>query len=196
MNRYILDLAPFNCVEIIFGPSKIQNLSFERIKTKPIHHKMPAVAVPQTPSEWIGNGESNTGGLKLWLKNEIKHELQDELAHTLKEMLDRELNGDTNGVTTNGNGVASQPLAAPGSASYTPPSSIFKPICHPRVEDAIREVDGHYLKNWSFPDAKARKRFVNAGFSRVTSLYFPKALDSRINYACSLLTILFLIDGM
>ena len=73
--------------------------------------------------------------------------------------------------------------------------SIFTPICHPRVEDAVRDVDGYYLQHWGFSTEAARKKFVAAGFSRVTCLYFPKALDERIQYACSLLTILFLVDG-
>ena len=80
--------------------------------------------------------------------------------------------------------------------SLGPTRSIFTPICHPQVEQATADVDGYYLKYWPFPNEAARKKFVAAGFPRVTSLYFPKALDSRIRYACSLLTILFLIDGI
>jgi aristolochene synthase len=76
-----------------------------------------------------------------------------------------------------------------------PPQSIFTPICQPKESVVSKEVNGFYLQHWNFPNEKAKSKFVAAGFSRVTCLYFPKALDSRIAYACSLLTILFLIDG-
>jgi aristolochene synthase len=75
------------------------------------------------------------------------------------------------------------------------PKSHISPLCHPRVELVTQEVDGYFLEHWPFPNDKARKKFVNAGFSRVTCLYFPKALDDRIHFACRLLTVLFLIDG-
>jgi aristolochene synthase len=57
------------------------------------------------------------------------------------------------------------------------------------------QVDGYFLKHWPFPDNAARKKFVNAGFSRVTCYYFPRARDDRIIFACMLLTVLFLVDG-
>lgn len=83
------------------------------------------------------------------------------------------------------------------SSSYTqtPPPSHFKPLCHPLVDSVSIGVDEWFLRNWGFANEKARKKFVAAGFSRVTCLYFPKALDGRIRHACELLTILFLIDG-
>lgn len=68
-------------------------------------------------------------------------------------------------------------------------------LCHPDVDEVTRDVDDWFLKNWAFPDQKTRQKFVAAGFSRVTCLYFPKALEARIRSACKLLTILFLIDG-
>lgn len=74
-------------------------------------------------------------------------------------------------------------------------SSIFEPHCHPIVDQASRDVDEFYLKNWKFDNEKAKKKFVAAGFSRVSCLYFPKARDDRIRYVCSLITILFLVDG-
>ena len=73
--------------------------------------------------------------------------------------------------------------------------SIFQPLCHPLVETAVRDVDEYYLQNWRFDSEKAKRKFVAAGFSRVSCLYFPKAQDDRIQLACSLLTILFLVDG-
>lgn len=75
------------------------------------------------------------------------------------------------------------------------PESKLIPLCHPLVEDVTRETDDYFLRHWPFPDDKSRTKFVNAGFSRVTCLYFPKARNDRIIFACRLLTVLFLIDG-
>lgn len=75
------------------------------------------------------------------------------------------------------------------------PASRLAVLCHPKVDAVINEVGGYFLQHWPFPDARRRKKFVNAGFSRVTCLYFPAALDDRIHLACRLLTVLFLIDG-
>lgn len=88
------------------------------------------------------------------------------------------------------------PKSQKGAPPSTPPPSLFEPICHPRVKEVTDEVDGYFLQHWDFPNEKARQKFVNAGFSRVTCLYFPKSLDDRIHFACRLLTVLFLIDGM
>ncbi|KAI0483450.1 Aristolochene synthase [Xylaria cf. heliscus] len=74
--------------------------------------------------------------------------------------------------------------------------SIFYPQCHPLVDVVSDEVNTYFLENWGFKSEKARKKFVHAGFSRVTCLYFPKALDDRIHFACRLLTVLFLIDDV
>lgn len=68
-------------------------------------------------------------------------------------------------------------------------------LSHPRMDEVIKAVDGYFLHNWPFADEKARQKFVAAGYSRVTCLYFPKALDDRIHFACRLLTVLFLVDG-
>ena len=79
--------------------------------------------------------------------------------------------------------------------SSGPPPSLFEPICHPLVDSVTKQVDGYFLQHWDFPNERAREKFVAAGFSRVTCLYFPKSLDDRIHFACRLLTVLFLIDG-
>ena len=71
----------------------------------------------------------------------------------------------------------------------------FVPQCHPSVDKVSNEVDDYFLQHWPFENEKAKKKFVAAGFSRVTCLYFPKSLDDRIHFACRLLTVLFLIDG-
>lgn len=117
------------------------------------------------------------------LKNDIKQELRDEFSRDFVPAT----NGTTNGKLHVSNNAITNVLE--------PPPSIFTPICHPRLDETIKEVDGYYLQNWGFPNEKAKKKFVAAGFSRVTCLYFPKALDDRIAHACSLLTILFLVDG-
>ncbi|KAK7749839.1 carbonyl reductase (NADPH-dependent) ari1 [Cytospora paraplurivora] len=79
------------------------------------------------------------------------------------------------------------------NGSFLEPSA-FKPLCHPLVESVTKEVDGYFLEHWNFETERSRKKFIGAGFSRVTCLYFPKALDDRIHFACRLLTVLFLID--
>ncbi|KAL2829465.1 Aristolochene synthase [Aspergillus cavernicola] len=76
------------------------------------------------------------------------------------------------------------------------PPSFFQPRCQPLVEQVTKEVDDYFLEHWPFPNDKARAKYVNAGFSRVTCLYFPLALDDRIHFACRLLTLLFLIDDL
>lgn len=75
------------------------------------------------------------------------------------------------------------------------PTSHFEPLCHPLESDVTKEVNDYFLEHWPFPSQASRKKFVNAGFSRVTCWYFPKALPDRIQFACRLLTLLFLIDG-
>lgn len=97
---------------------------------------------------------------------------------------------------------SSQPVKAipasssPQTSPPSPPPSYFVPLCHPLVDSVSKEVEDYFLENWDFGDEKARKKFVAAGFSRVTCLYFPKALDDRIHFACRLLTVLFLIDDV
>lgn len=76
------------------------------------------------------------------------------------------------------------------------PLSSWAPACHPLVEKVTHDVDAWFLENWHFENEKAAQKFVAAGFSRVTCLYYPLAKDDRINFACRLLAILFLIDGM
>ena len=79
---------------------------------------------------------------------------------------------------------------------WTIPVSNWSPREHARAEEVAKEVDAYFLQHWNFSDAKAEKRFVNAGFSKVTCLYFPLAKDDRIHFACRLLTVLFLIDDV
>ncbi|KAI4142371.1 MAG: hypothetical protein L6R39_004965 [Caloplaca ligustica] len=83
-------------------------------------------------------------------------------------------------------------------ASLPPPflPSRFTPLCHPREQEITAEVDGYFIDNWGFENAKQIQKFKDAGFSTVTCWYFPKALDDRIHFACRLLTVLFLIDDL
>jgi hypothetical protein len=90
---------------------------------------------------------------------------------------------------TFGNSVRSR------DAEQYPRHGILEPLCHDSVEIMMVTVNGYYLEHWPFPYDKARRKFTVAEFPRVTCLYFPKALQSRIQQACSLLSILFLIDG-
>ncbi|KAH7213260.1 Aristolochene synthase from penicillium Roqueforti [Fusarium redolens] len=85
---------------------------------------------------------------------------------------------------------------APVKSSWKIPETNWTPYCHPRVKEVSNEVDGYFLQNWNFPNPKAERVFLNAGFSRVTCLYFPLAKDDRIHFACRLLTVLFLIDDL
>jgi aristolochene synthase len=87
-------------------------------------------------------------------------------------------------------------VTLPSAPHFAPPLSRFVAECQPLEKQITAEVDGYFLTHWPFKTAKDRKKFVAAGFSRVTCLYFPLSLDDRIHLACRLLTILFLIDGM
>ena len=80
--------------------------------------------------------------------------------------------------------------------SEAPIPSRFTPKCQPLSTEIINQVNEYFLTHWPFKSEKARKKFVAAGFSYVTCLYFPMAKDDRIHFACRLLTLLFLIDGM
>ncbi|CAG8952973.1 hypothetical protein HYFRA_00003163 [Hymenoscyphus fraxineus] len=75
-------------------------------------------------------------------------------------------------------------------------SKSWAAAAHPLVEETSKQVDDWFLEHWPFPSCKAKNKFVAAGFSRVTCLYFPLALDERIGFACKLLTILFLVDDI
>ncbi|KAJ9306248.1 hypothetical protein DTO217A2_4182 [Paecilomyces variotii] len=74
--------------------------------------------------------------------------------------------------------------------------SLFQPKIHPLVDKVSREVNDYFLQHWAFEDEPARKKFIAAGFSKVTCLYYPLALNDRIHFACRLLTLLFLVDDL
>ena len=90
---------------------------------------------------------------------------------------------------------AADERSMPLLAKEQPPPAHFRAKIHPSVESISAEVDGYFLKHWPFQSEKDRRKCLAAGFSRVTCLYYPLALDDRIHFACRLLTLLFLIDG-
>ncbi|ROW10603.1 hypothetical protein VMCG_01901 [Cytospora schulzeri] len=93
---------------------------------------------------------------------------------------------------------ASMPTPAPApikGAFQVPPSNLTAQI-HPLHEEVTAEVDGYFLQQWPFPNEKARKKFLATGFSQVTCLCFPQALNDRIHFVCRLSTLLFLVDDV
>jgi hypothetical protein len=88
-----------------------------------------------------------------------------------------------------------QPTPKPGNP-FDPPAPYFEPECHPLEPQITEEVDGYFIKHWPFPNQRAIQKFRDAGFSRVTCCYYPKARNDRISFGCRLLTVLFLIDGI
>lgn len=76
-----------------------------------------------------------------------------------------------------------------------PSTNFLDVLCHPLEETITKEVDEYFIQNWNFPDSHAVEKFRAAGFSQVTCYYYPLALNDRIQFACRLLTLLFLIDG-
>lgn len=69
------------------------------------------------------------------------------------------------------------------------PAALFTPKIHPRVDEVVAEVDAYFLERRPFQNEKAQKKFVAAGFSLVTCLYFSAARDDRIALACRLLAL-------
>ncbi|WQF84269.1 Putative isoprenoid synthase domain superfamily [Colletotrichum destructivum] len=74
--------------------------------------------------------------------------------------------------------------------------ALFRAKLHPREPEISAEVNSFFLDHWPFVNEEARKRFIAAGFSKVTCFYYPHALDDRISLACRLLTLLFLVDDI
>jgi hypothetical protein len=87
------------------------------------------------------------------------------------------------------------PRGTAKAVSQSIPLSAFQYRCHPRETETSEKVNDYFLQNWPFGDEKAKRKFVAAAFSQVTCLYFPLSFNDRIEHACKLLTILFLIDG-
>lgn len=92
--------------------------------------------------------------------------------------------------------ASSETMAAGNASNFHPVlPSRYVAQCHSREKEMTSVVDAFFLRNWPFPDERSRKKFLAAGFSRVTCYYFPMARHDRIEHACMLLTILFLVDG-
>lgn len=86
--------------------------------------------------------------------------------------------------------------ATPITLAVEVPKSILVPAAiQPREREVSQQVNDYFLAHWPFANDEARRKFVKAGFPRVTCAYFPSALDDRIHFACRLLTLLFLVDG-
>lgn len=75
------------------------------------------------------------------------------------------------------------------------PQTLFRAEIHKHEQEVTSVVNDYFLKHWPFENDRARKKFIAAGFSRVTCYYLPLALDDRIALACRLIVLLFLIDG-
>ncbi|KAK7178808.1 aristolochene synthase [Paraphaeosphaeria sporulosa] len=88
------------------------------------------------------------------------------------------------------------PDASPLTYQWSIPISKWSPLCHPRASEVSDQVNAWFLEHWPFPNVKAEVKFLKAGFSLVTSMYFPLAKDDRLHHACKLLTILFLVDDL
>ncbi|KAI0195872.1 Aristolochene synthase from penicillium Roqueforti [Astrocystis sublimbata] len=112
------------------------------------------------------------------------------MAAILSPVQSMDIKKDTISITSQEARIPSPPI------SEVSREADWTPLCHPKVDEVSREVDDYFLQHWNFPGTKARRTFVNAGFSRVTCLYFPLAKDDRIHFACRLLTVLFLIDDL
>lgn len=79
--------------------------------------------------------------------------------------------------------------------SSTPPPSLWSPWFHPRMTELASRVNDYFLKHWEFPDDKSRTAFASAGYCNLICAMYPLARDDRIEMACRLITILYLIDG-
>lgn len=77
---------------------------------------------------------------------------------------------------------------------YWPPSNLVAQ-CHPLVDQIEATVNEYMLKEWDFPDEKSRQKYILSAFPRGTCMCFPLCKDDRMEFACRLLTVLFLIDG-
>lgn len=79
---------------------------------------------------------------------------------------------------------------------FEPPPSLFVGRCHPLEHQVTKEVNEYFIKHWPFENPEAVRKFCDAGYPRAACYNYPDALDDRIHFACRLLTLLFLIDGM
>lgn len=76
-----------------------------------------------------------------------------------------------------------------------PARSYLEVRCHPLEKHVTDEVNKYFVENWNFPTPQAIDKFRGARFSQSTCLCYPRALDDRIQFACRLLTLLFLVDS-
>ncbi|KAI1121881.1 Aristolochene synthase in complex with 12,13-Difluorofarnesyl diphosphate [Nemania abortiva] len=73
---------------------------------------------------------------------------------------------------------------------------VFPTLSHPLTDIVERETNEYFLAHWSFPDVTSRDKFLSSGFSRMVCMYYPKAKDDRIHFACRLIVVILLIDDL
>ncbi|KAK7046186.1 Aristolochene synthase in complex with 12,13 Difluorofarnesyl diphosphate [Favolaschia claudopus] len=76
------------------------------------------------------------------------------------------------------------------------PPTIFIPKVHPMRKEITQDVNVFFLAHWPFPNEKARKKFVDSDFCYGLCATWPESVDDRMNHACRLFTLLFLIDDL
>ena len=79
--------------------------------------------------------------------------------------------------------------------AMAPPTSLSKPIIHPRHEEIDCQVVSYLVNTWEWPSYKAMKGFVSWKLSDVVLHMFPTGETTRVRLACELLLLGFLIDG-
>ncbi|KAK8227964.1 aristolochene synthase [Phyllosticta paracitricarpa] len=91
---------------------------------------------------------------------------------------------------------ATSPITSAGHGPTGPlRTTRWKADCHPRAREVCERVDRFYYNSWPFKSADAKKKFLKTGIPRFACLSHPRAADDRIYFACSLYTLLFLIDA-
>ncbi|KAK8240424.1 Aristolochene synthase [Phyllosticta capitalensis] len=92
---------------------------------------------------------------------------------------------------------ATSPIATAGNGPTGPlRTTRWRAACHLRAREVCERVDRFYYNNWPFKSIDAKKKFLKTGIPRFACLSHPKAADDRIYFACSLYTLLFLIDDL
>jgi aristolochene synthase len=67
---------------------------------------------------------------------------------------------------------------------------------HPKGWEKIQaQVEPYFGKNWNFASKKEKRGFLDIGFSRAFSHFFPLTLDGRIETTCKMHYLALLIDG-
>ncbi|KAK6984773.1 Aristolochene synthase in complex with 12,13 Difluorofarnesyl diphosphate [Favolaschia claudopus] len=86
-------------------------------------------------------------------------------------------------------------VALPSWIAGLPPT-IFVPKVHPMRKDISLDVNAYFLGHWPFPNEKARRKFIDSDFCYGLCATWPESVDDRMNHACRLFTLLFLVDDL